>query len=41
MRMSYHEVAAALGLDLPPDDDDLRDVVEADVQQVHHHWRHH
>ncbi|MFE9645835.1 hypothetical protein ACFYO0_17370 [Streptomyces sp. NPDC006365] len=41
MTTSYREVAAALGLDVPADDDDLRDVLEADVQQVHHPWRHH
>jgi len=39
MTTPYREVAAALGLDVPADDDDLRDVLEADVQQVHHHWR--
>ncbi|MDH6523470.1 hypothetical protein M2163_000025 [Streptomyces sp. SAI-135] len=38
MTMPYREVAAALGLDLPPDDDDLRDVLEADVEQVHSYW---
>ncbi|WP_340375730.1 hypothetical protein U5640_11665 [Streptomyces sp. SS7] len=40
MSTSYREVAGALGLDLPDDDDDLRDVLEADVQEVHDHWRH-
>ncbi len=40
MTTSYRKVADALGLDVPADDDDLRDVLEADVQQVHHHWRH-
>ncbi|WP_329550406.1 hypothetical protein [Streptomyces sp. NBC_00696] len=40
MMTSYRKVADALGLDVPVDDDDLRDVLEADVQQVHHHWRH-
>jgi hypothetical protein len=40
MTTAYRTVASALGLDLPADDDDLRDVLEADVQQVHHHWRH-
>ncbi|MGP8303586.1 hypothetical protein ACTPOK_37825 [Streptomyces inhibens] len=39
MTTSYCEVADALGLDVPADDD-LRDLLEADVQQVHHHWRH-
>ncbi|WP_257004502.1 hypothetical protein [Streptomyces sp. SA15] len=38
MTMSYREVAAALGLDVPSDDDDLRDVLDADVQQVHSYW---
>ncbi|MFG2463368.1 hypothetical protein ACGFWE_40835 [Streptomyces sp. NPDC048523] len=41
MTTAYRKVAAVLGLDLPSDDDDLRDVLDADVQQVHHHWRHH
>ncbi|MCX4740776.1 hypothetical protein [Streptomyces antibioticus] len=40
MVASYREVAAALGLELPADDNELRDVLDADVQQVHHHWRH-
>lgn len=40
MTTSYRKVAGALGLDLPDDDDDLRDVLEADMQQVHYHWRH-
>ncbi|MER7983828.1 hypothetical protein [Streptomyces sp. NPDC095817] len=35
---AYREIAAALGLDAPEDDDGLRDVLEADVQQVHLHW---
>ncbi|MFI1036062.1 hypothetical protein, partial [Streptomyces sp. NPDC020951] len=39
MTTSYREVAGALGLEVPADDDDLRDILEADVQQVHHHWR--
>jgi hypothetical protein len=38
MTMSYCEVAAALGLELPSGDDDLRDVLDADVQQVHSYW---
>jgi hypothetical protein len=41
MTASYRNVASALGLDVPAGDDDLRDILEADVQQVHHHWRHH
>lgn len=40
MTTSYRKVAGALGLDIPADDDQLRDVLEADIQQVHHHWRH-
>ncbi|MGW1171997.1 hypothetical protein [Streptomyces sp. NPDC002550] len=40
MTTSYRKVASALSLDLPADDDALRDVLEADVQQVHHHRRH-
>ncbi|MFE0438896.1 hypothetical protein ACFW2K_28510 [Streptomyces nigra] len=40
MTTSYREVADALGLGLPDNDDDLRDVLEADVQQVYDHWRH-
>jgi len=38
MTTSYREVAAALGLNAPSDADDLRDVVDADVQQVHTYW---
>lgn len=38
MTTSYREVAGALGLNLP--DNDLRDVLKADVQQVHDRWRH-
>ncbi|MFF8177756.1 hypothetical protein [Streptomyces chartreusis] len=41
MTTSYRQVAGSLGLDVPAGDDDLRDVLEADVQQVHRHWRHH
>ncbi|MFF9286447.1 hypothetical protein [Streptomyces griseosporeus] len=40
MMTSYRKVADALGLDVPADDDQLRDVLEADIQQVHRHWRH-
>ncbi|WP_406490708.1 hypothetical protein OHB06_01310 [Streptomyces sp. NBC_01604] len=40
MTTSYREVAGALGLNLPHNDDDPRDVLKADVQQVHDHWRH-
>lgn len=39
MAASYREVAAALGLEVPADNDELRDVLEADVQRVHHHRR--
>ncbi|MFE0737477.1 hypothetical protein [Streptomyces sp. NPDC058855] len=35
----YRSVAAALGLETPTDDDELRDVIEADVQQVFDNWR--
>ncbi|MFG2479907.1 hypothetical protein [Streptomyces fagopyri] len=41
MTTSYCKIATAVGLDMPASDDDLRDVLEADVQQVHRHWRHH
>ncbi|MEU1107253.1 hypothetical protein ABZ408_40945 [Streptomyces tibetensis] len=41
MATSYRQVATALGLDVPGGDDDLRDVLKADVQQVHQYWRHH
>ncbi|MEU7031394.1 hypothetical protein AB0A60_32460 [Streptomyces sp. NPDC046275] len=30
----YRRVVAALGLEAPDDDDELRDVIEADVEQV-------
>ncbi|UXY33237.1 hypothetical protein [Streptomyces sp. HUAS TT20] len=39
MTTPYREVAGALGLGLPDDDDDLRDLLQANVQQVHEHWR--
>ncbi|MFC9261271.1 hypothetical protein ACFT25_15790 [Streptomyces hydrogenans] len=35
----YRHVLAALGLDAPADDEDLRDVVEADTEQVFTDWR--
>lgn len=35
----YRRVLAALGLDAPDDDDDLRDVVEADAERVFTDWR--
>ncbi|MFE9813337.1 hypothetical protein [Streptomyces sp. NPDC005548] len=41
MTTSYRQVAAALGLDMPASDDDLRDIVEADAHQVHRHWHDH
>ncbi|MFI6339896.1 hypothetical protein [Streptomyces sp. NPDC050535] len=41
MTTSYRKIASALGLDMPSSNDDLRDVLEADVQQVHRHWSHH
>ncbi|MFE4995506.1 hypothetical protein ACFRH4_29955 [Streptomyces mirabilis] len=37
---SYRKIVSALGLDAPEGDDELRDVLEADVQQVHFHWSH-
>ncbi|WP_371591245.1 hypothetical protein [Streptomyces sp. NBC_00470] len=40
LRRHYPAVAAASGLDVPDDEGDLRDVLEADVQQVYDHWRH-
>jgi hypothetical protein len=40
MATAYRKVAHALGLDAPADDDDLRDVIEADVERVHQYWRH-
>ncbi|NJP72315.1 hypothetical protein [Streptomyces sp. C1-2] len=36
---AYREVAAALGLEVPVDDEGLRDVLEADVEEVHQRWR--
>ncbi|MFE9812926.1 hypothetical protein [Streptomyces sp. NPDC005548] len=41
MTTSYRQIAGALGLDMRARDDDLRDVVEGDVHQVHHYWSHH
>ncbi|MEU5138041.1 hypothetical protein [Streptomyces californicus] len=35
----YRRVLAALGLDAPGDDEDLREVVEADAEQVFTDWR--
>ncbi|WP_424863991.1 hypothetical protein [Streptomyces sp. MMS24-I29] len=35
----YRHVLTALGLDAPDDDEDLRDVVEADAAQVFTDWR--
>ncbi|MFF6888688.1 hypothetical protein ACFY9F_36560 [Streptomyces sp. NPDC012421] len=35
----YRHVLTALGLDAPDDDEDLRDVVEADTEQVFTDWR--
>ena len=40
MMEPYRNVASALGLSIPADRNDSRDVLEADVQQVHDHWRH-
>ncbi|MFH9655622.1 hypothetical protein ACH4MT_32635 [Streptomyces anulatus] len=35
----YRRVLAALGLDAPDDDEDLREVVEADAEQAFADWR--
>ncbi|MFA3877101.1 hypothetical protein ABS735_26040 [Streptomyces sp. MMCC 100] len=40
MASHYREILAALGLAAPSDDDDLRDVLEADVEQLYRYWRH-
>ncbi|MFZ3573821.1 hypothetical protein ACOKM5_43515 [Streptomyces sp. BH097] len=40
VRQHYPAIAAASGLEVPVDDADLLDVLEADVQQLHDHWRH-
>lgn len=40
MTMAYRKVTAALSLEIPADDDDLRDTLEADVERVHRYWRH-
>lgn len=40
MTAAYRAVVAALGLATPPGDDNLHDVLEADVDQVHHYWLH-
>ncbi|MFI0862284.1 hypothetical protein ACH4RA_18880 [Streptomyces smyrnaeus] len=37
---AYRTIADQLGLDAPADDEDLRDVLEADVDQIHAYWRH-
>ncbi|MGP3777100.1 hypothetical protein ACTWJ8_40330 (plasmid) [Streptomyces sp. SDT5-1] len=39
VRKQYPAIAAAAGLEVPDDEDDLRDVLDADVQQLHAHWR--
>jgi hypothetical protein len=39
MTTSYRKITSALGLDVPAADD-LRDILAAEVQQVHRHWRH-
>ncbi|MEV8335584.1 hypothetical protein [Streptomyces niveus] len=39
MTPHYRSVTGALGLEAPSDDDDLRDVLDADVQQVYDDWR--
>ncbi|MER5688410.1 hypothetical protein [Streptomyces sp. NPDC002205] len=35
---AFHDVAAQLGLELPDDEGDLRDIPDADAQQLHHLW---
>lgn len=40
MARAYGQVALALRLEVPAGDDDLRDVLEADVAQVHRQWLH-
>ncbi|MGH3803082.1 MAG: hypothetical protein ACRDTD_23725 [Pseudonocardiaceae bacterium] len=35
---AYRQIVSALGLEAPEGDDELRDVLEADVAQVHLHW---
>lgn len=35
----YRQIAPALGLEPPDDDGDLRDALEADVQQAQDAWR--
>jgi hypothetical protein len=39
MARSYREVADALGLKVPAHEGPLREVLEAEVQQVHNYWR--
>lgn len=39
MTRSYRKVAGALGLSVPDNDDDLRDILDADVRRVHQDWR--
>ncbi|MFZ3562803.1 hypothetical protein [Streptomyces sp. BH055] len=40
VRRHYPAIAAASGLEVPADEDALLDILEADVQQLHDHWRH-
>ncbi|WP_217514916.1 hypothetical protein, partial [Streptomyces lunaelactis] len=37
---AFRQAATRLGLDLPDDPGDLRDVLEADMEIVHGLWRH-
>jgi hypothetical protein len=37
--MSFRAVVGKLGLDVPADDNDLRDVLAAAIEQVHQLWR--
>ncbi|MEU5137431.1 hypothetical protein [Streptomyces californicus] len=38
LRAHYQEIAAAQGLEAPQEEDELRDVLDADVQQVFSEW---
>ncbi|MFB8106865.1 hypothetical protein ACFC3O_29315 [Streptomyces sp. NPDC056007] len=38
IRAHYEEIAAAQGLEAPQDEDELRDVLDADIQQVFSEW---
>lgn len=38
LRAHYQEIAATQGLEAPQEEDELRDVLDADVQQVFSEW---